>query len=78
MKTQSSLLGLLQRALKVIGKISQNVFNYLACREDETLNDRVLLRTLYNSGQIDESKYQDCCERSSKGDFDPEELQIPM
>lgn len=61
-----------------VGKIFRSIFNYLACSGSEPLNDRNLLRELYNAGHMDEVKYQDCCEQCSKGEFDPEELQIPM
>jgi hypothetical protein len=66
------------RIFTFVGKIFRFILNYLSCSETETLNDRNLLRELYNAGHIDEIKYQDCCERCSKGDFDPEELQTPM
>ena len=63
---------------KLVRKIIKNIFSYLSCHESETLNDRHLLRELYSAGYIDELKYQDCCEQCSKGEFDPEDLHLPM
>ena len=78
MKDHASKSSSLQGPLKFIRNIIHNILGYLLCSEDEPLNDRALLRKLYNSGQLDENKYHECCERCSKGNFDPEELQFPM
>ena len=57
-----------------ISKIIQKIFNYLSGYESESDNNRILLRRLYNSGYLDDGKYQDLCEKSSQENFDPEEL----
>jgi hypothetical protein len=65
---------------KFIGNIILNIFKYLSCYENEceTTDNRMLLRNLYNSGQMDEEKYHECRERCLDESFDPEELQKPM
>jgi hypothetical protein len=55
-------------------KIIHNIFGYLSGYETETWNNRNLLRKLYNSGYLDDGKYQDLCEKNSNDNFDPEEL----
>lgn len=50
------------------------IFDYLSGNERETCNNRILLRRLYNSGYLDDGKYQDLCEKNSNENFDPEEL----
>lgn len=57
-----------------VGKIIDRILNYLSCSGEERLDNRVLLRRLYNSGYLDDQKYQDLCEKSSKNNLDPEEL----
>lgn len=64
--------------LSYIFKIINKIFKYLTQYESETSNNRILLRRLYNSGYLDDEKYQDLCEKSSKNNLDPEELQLPM
>ena len=64
--------------LTYIFKIINNIFRYLTQYESETSNNRILLRRLYNSGYLDDDKYQDLCEKCSKNNLDPEELQLPM
>jgi hypothetical protein len=64
--------------LTYIFKIINNIFKYLTQYETETSNNRILLRRLYNSGYLDDDKYQNLCEKSSKDNLDPEELQLPM
>ncbi len=58
----------------LIGKIIHKIFNYLSGYESETHNHRILLRRLYNSGYLDDGKYQDLCEKSSNDNLEPEEL----
>jgi hypothetical protein len=55
-------------------KIIHKIFDYLSGYEKETCNNRILLRRLYNSGYLDDGKYQDLCEKNSNDNFDPEEL----
>ena len=55
-------------------KIIHKIFGYLSGYEGETCNNRILLRRLYNSGYLDDGKYQDLCEKNSNDNFDPEEL----
>ncbi len=62
------------RLLTSIGKIICNIFSYLSCREEESRDNRVLLRRLYNSGYLDDQKFHDLCQKSSDNDLDPEEL----
>jgi len=57
-----------------IGKIIHKALNYLSGYENETSNNRTLLRRLYNSGYLDDGKYQDLCEKCSDESLDPEEL----
>jgi len=57
-----------------ISKFIHKIFNYLSGCESETGNNRILLRRLYNSGYLDDGKYQDLCEKCSQDNFDPEEL----
>jgi hypothetical protein len=57
-----------------IGKFIDNIFRYLSCREEEPRDNRVLLRRLYNSGYLDDQKFQDLCKKSSDNNLDPEEL----
>ena len=61
---------------KSITKNVCKVFNYLTCCNDEQFNERELLKGLYISGQIDEAKYIESCEKCLEGNFDYEELQI--
>ena len=56
------------------GKIIHKIFNYLSGYESETYNNRTLLRRLYNSGYLDDGKFQDLCEKNSNDNLDPEEL----
>jgi hypothetical protein len=55
-------------------KTIHKIFDYLSSYERETWNNRILLRRLYNSGYLDDCKYQDLCEKNSNDNFDPEEL----
>jgi hypothetical protein len=55
-------------------KTIHKIFDYLSGNESETCNNRILLRRLYNSGYLDDGKYQDLCEKSSNDNLDPEEL----
>ena len=57
-----------------IANLVQKIFNYLSGYENETSNNRILLRRLHNSGYLDDGKYQDLCEKCSNDNFDPEEL----
>ncbi len=58
----------------VIGDVIHKIFNYLSYGADEPLNNRVLLRRLYNSGYLDDQKFYDLCEKSANNNLDPEEL----
>ena len=78
MKNKAPIFRLFGGGFRFVRKIISNILNYLTSNDLETLNDRNLLRKLYNAGYIDEIKYQDYCKQSAKGDFDPEELQLPM
>ncbi len=55
-------------------KIILKTFSYISGYETESWNNRNLLRRLYNSGYLDDGKYQDLCEKNSNNNFDPEEL----
>jgi hypothetical protein len=55
-------------------EIIHKIFGYLSGCEGETWNNRILLRRLYNSGYLDDVKYQDLCEKNSNDNLDPEEL----
>lgn len=57
-----------------IGNIISNIFSYLSCHKEEPLDNRVLLRRLYNSGYLDDQQFYDLCKKSSNNNFDPEEL----
>ena len=57
-----------------IGKIIDNIFSYLSCHKEDPLDNRVLLRRLYNSGYLDDQKFHDLCEKNSNNNLDPEEL----
>jgi len=59
---------------RFVGNIIHNIFKYLSCDEGDTLDNRMLLRNLYNAGHIDEGKYHDCRERCLNNSFDPEEI----
>ena len=56
--------------------IIHKIFDYLSGNDNETGNNRILLRSLYNAGYLDDGKYQDLCEKNSNDNFDPEELSI--
>ena len=77
MSKDTSVFNWFKGAVRVLRKTSSKILTYLSCRETDALNDRNLLRELYSAGQIDEIKYQDCCDQCSTGDFDPEELNLP-
>ena len=74
MRKYTSSLSLLWGPFKLIGNIFHNIFRYLSCCECDTSDDRMLLRKLYNAGQIDEGKYHHFRERSLNHSFDPEEI----
>ena len=74
MKKVASRSGNRHGLLTSIGKIIDNIFSYLSCREEEPRDNRVLLRRLYNSGYLDDQKFHDLCEKSSDNNLDPEEL----
>jgi hypothetical protein len=57
-----------------IDKLIHKIFSYLSGYESEADNNRTLLRRLYNSGYLDDGKYQDLCEKNSNDNLDPEEL----
>lgn len=57
-----------------MSKFIHKILNYLSGYENETYNNRTLLRRLYNSGYLDDGKYQDLCEKNSQDNLDPEEL----
>jgi hypothetical protein len=57
-----------------IGNIINRIFSYLSCHTEAPLDNRVLLRRLYNSGYLDDQKFHDLCEKSSNNILDPEEL----
>ena len=59
-----------------IGNVISSIFSYLSCREEEPRDNRVLLRRLYNSGYLDDQKFQDLCKKSSDNNLDPEGLPI--
>jgi len=58
----------------LMGKIIHKIFDYLSGYENETCNNRILLRRLYNAGYLDDGKYQDLCEKNSNENLDPEEF----
>ena len=51
-----------------------NIFDYLSCNEDDTSDNRTLLRKLYNAGHLEEGKYHQFCKRCLDDSFDPEEI----
>ncbi len=74
MKQIPSRFNRFRNKFKFINNFIHKIFNYLSGYEIETDNNRILLRRLYNSGYLDDGKYQDLCEKSSQENFDPEEL----
>ena len=59
---------------KIVRNIIQNIFNYLSCYEHDKSDNRMLLRNLYNAGQLDEGKYHQFRKRCLDESFDPEEV----
>ena len=57
-----------------VNKFINKIFKYLSGYENEAYNNRTLLRRLYNSGYLDDGKYQDLCEKSLQDNLDPEEF----
>ena len=51
-----------------------NIFDYLSCYEDDTSDNRTLLRKLYNAGHLEEGKYHQFRKRCLDDSFDPEEI----
>lgn len=78
MSNSASSFNVFWRLLKLIGKYIGHIFRYLACHEQETSDDRMSLRNLYNSGRIDEGKYHQCREQCWADSYDPEEVEKPM
>jgi hypothetical protein len=74
MRKYASSLNLLWGPFKFIRNIIHNIFSYLSCHECDTSDNRMLLRNLYNAGQIDEGKYHHFRERCLNDSFDPEEI----
>jgi hypothetical protein len=74
MTQNTSMFNAFRDCFTFIVKIIHKIFNYLSGSESEDYNNRTLLRRLYNSGYLDDGKYQDLCEKSSNDNFDPEEL----
>ena len=69
-----SMLNKCRKCFAFTGKIIHKIFTYLSGYEAEDYNNRTLLRRLYNSGYLDDGKYQDLCEKNSNDNLDPEEL----
>jgi hypothetical protein len=57
-----------------IRDLIHHIFNYLSCYEDDTLDNRTLLRKLYNAGYLEEGKYHQFRKRCLDDSFDPEEI----
>ena len=74
MQTDKSFSASRRGIFTTIGSVIGNIFSYLSCTEEEALDNRVLLRRLYNSGYLDDQKFHDLCEKSSNNNLDPEEL----
>jgi hypothetical protein len=74
MTENATLLIRIRDCFNYPAKIIYKIFDYLSGNERETLNNRLLLRRLYNAGYLDDGKYQDLCEKNSNNNLDPEEL----
>ena len=74
MTENSSISSKFQDYFTLPFKIIHKIFDYLSGNETGCFNNRVLLRRFYNSGYLDDGKYQDLCEKNSNHNFDPEEL----
>ena len=78
MSKYKSSTNLFWKSFKFIGNIINYIFKYLSCSECDPSDNRMLLRNLYNTGQIDEGQYHQFCERCSDDSFDPEAIHRSM